>query len=193
MTLMQRLPADTNVGSIPVVQTRVRKLVNLTRVTKSPRVRVTVTRSALPELDFSSAKTGLSGVMNEVVREHRPQVVRRHGREAMLLASLDDLQRWLETFRLNLVVTLGDGDVAISAAPLDVLGVGESFDAALENLAEALRVYAAQFFERASFYSQTDRAAHYPYLLRFALAPPERHLDLLRCDIKAAEARASVE
>lgn len=148
--------------------------------------------TTLRELPFSRAKTGLSTVMDEVVHEHRPQLVsRHHGREAMLLVRPDDARRWLETFRFTLSVTLDEDEVAISADPVGVVGIGDSVDAALGDLVVELRLYAQRFFERAQFYAQTQARRHEPWLLRFALTPSEQHRALLEADIEAAKASAA--
>jgi PHD/YefM family antitoxin component YafN of YafNO toxin-antitoxin module len=139
----------------------------------------------LPELKFSEAKTGLSAVMNEVVREGKPQVVQRN-KEAMVLVRPSDLSRWLETFRLTFRVTLDEGEVAITADPVGVLGLGESLDAALDDLVVELTAYAQRFFERPNFYLETDAARHYPWLLRFALTHPDHQRELLVADIEAS-------
>jgi hypothetical protein len=147
--------------------------------------------SVLQERKFSEAKTGLSEVMDEVVREHRPQVVSRHQREHMLLVRSEDARRWLDTFRLDLGVTLDPGQVSIQAAPLGLIGVGESFDAALDQLAVEIRRYAVRFFDRIEFYRHTSAIRHEPYLLRFALAPVDEHRGLLEADIAAAAPQGS--
>jgi hypothetical protein len=63
---------------------------------------------------------------------------------------------------------------------LGVLGFGATADEALADLVIELRAYARDYFERASFYAATDRAEHAPWLLRFALTPPDQQLELLR-------------
>src|SRR5712692_7927598 len=136
---------------------------------------------ALPSLDFSRAKSTLSAVMTEVVHEHRPRVVSRHrGKERMLLVRADDLARFLGEFRFEAEVIADGGEVTIALSRLGVLGFGTTVDEALEDLLVELRAYARDYFERASFYAATDRAEHAPWLLRFALTPPDQQLHLLR-------------
>jgi Antitoxin of toxin-antitoxin, RelE / RelB, TA system len=141
----------------------------------------------LPERQFSEAKTGLSEVMDEVVHEHRPQlVVRGRRREQMLLVKSEDARRWLDTFRLVMDVTLDPGQVSVFASPLGLFGNGESFDAALEALVSEIQAYVVRYFGRMEFYAHTAAAKHEPYLLRFALTPREEHRALLDSDIAAA-------
>ena len=97
----------------------------------------------------------------------------------MLLVRSDDLSRWLDTFTFSFAVAPGEDDVAVVIEQVDVVGVGDTFDAALDDAVEELRVRAQSFFERTQFYLETDRAAHVPYLLRFALTPPEQQKALL--------------
>jgi PHD/YefM family antitoxin component YafN of YafNO toxin-antitoxin module len=146
--------------------------------------------SALPEVDFTSAKAGLSAVMDDVVHNHQPRVVQRHGREAMLLVRPDDLARWLDTFHLNIGLILSDGEVTAEARGLGVLGFGETVDEALDDLASELSAYAADFFARFGFYRETDRFSHAPMLLRFAATPPDKRLELIHQDIEAAAKKA---
>src|SRR4051794_1794498 len=109
-----------------------------------------MTATLLPEHQFSDAKSSLSEVMNEVVHDHRPQVVRRHtrGDEQMLLVRPDDARRWMDTFRLSLEVTLDPGQVAVTASPLGLIGVADSFDGALDALVDEIRAYVIRFVER---------------------------------------------
>jgi antitoxin of RelE/RelB toxin-antitoxin system len=144
--------------------------------------------TALPEVGFSSAKTDLSSVMDTVVHERHPTLVYRHKgkKEAMLLVRPDDLAKWLESFRVSLRVTLGEGDAAVEAGDLGVVGIGETFEAAMEDLVEELRLYTRRYFEQAGLYMHSDRARHYPQLLRFALTPAEQQLALLYADMEAS-------
>lgn len=150
--------------------------------------------TALPEVAFTAAKTGLSTIMDEVVHDHRPKLVQRKGREEMLLVRPDDLARWLDTFRFPLAVTLGEGDVAVEVEGFGVVGIGDTTEAAIDDLADELEAYARRFFERPHFYLETDRARHYPWLLRFALAARAGSgVELLHDDIKFAAAQSQRE
>ena len=134
----------------------------------------------LTSFDFSRAKSALSDLMTQVVHEHRPRVVSRHrGKERMLLVRTDDLAEYLSSFRFEPEVVDDKGEVTVALPRFGLLGFGKTRDDALADLLEELRAYARDFFERASFYAATDRAEHAPWLLRFALTPPERQLGLL--------------
>ena len=166
-------------------------LTNLTSLTSWAIVLVMTT--GLSEKTFSSAKSSLSSVMDEVVHQHRPHLVLRHGqKEQMLLVRPEDARRWLDTFRFSLTVTLDEGQVAVFADCVNTFGVGESFDDALDDLVVALRDYAHRFFvERPNFYAETKAAEHAPWLLRFALTPPDEQRALLDADLRASASAAS--
>jgi hypothetical protein len=150
---------------------------------------VVASTNPIPALDFSRAKSTLSEVMSEVFWEHRPRVISRHrGREEMLLVRPDDLVRYLAPFRLEPEVTIDAGETTVALPKLGLLGFGETLDDAMHDLVEELRAYASDFFARSSFYAATDRAEHAPWLLRFALTPPERQLELLYEDSRESVA-----
>lgn len=143
----------------------------------------------LASVDFSRAKSTLSDVMTKVVHEHSPRIVsRRRGKEEMVLVATGDLVRFLDSFRFDPRITIDAGEVTAKLAHLGLLGFGETSEEAMEDLVAELRVYTRDFFERASFYAETDRAGHAPWLLRFALTPPDRQLELLYEDSRAAAA-----
>jgi len=130
--------------------------------------------------DFSRAKAALSELMTEVVYEHRPRMIsRRRGKERMLLVRADDLAEYLSTFRFKVETTKERDEVTLALPALGLLGFGESVEEARADLLTEIRAYARDFFERSSFYAETDRAAHAPWLLRFAVTPPELQAELL--------------
>lgn len=149
---------------------------------------------ALPEIGFSEAKSGLSDVMTSVVHQHQPRLVQRHGgKESMLLVRPDDLVHWLSTFTFDLGVTLDEDDVTLEVRGLDVLGFGATFEEALEDAASELRLYAKRFFERTQFYRESDRAPHFPFLLRYALTPDDQQVALLQSDFEHSLGRERQE
>src|SRR4249919_3136459 len=136
--------------------------------------------AVLPSLDFSRAKGALSDVMTRVVHEHRPSVVSPHrGKERMLLVRTEDLAAYLSSFGFELDMLEDVGEVTATLPKLGLLGFGSTRDEAIDDLLVELRLYAADFFERASFYAATDRASHAPWLLRFALTPAAEQRGLL--------------
>ena len=109
----------------------------------------------------------------------------------MILVKPEDVRRWLDTFRLVLNVILDEGEVAISAEPIGIIGVGATFDAALDDLVEGVRAYATRFFDRVQFYVHTEAVRDEPWLLRFALTPPDEQRALLEGDIESSAPKAN--
>lgn len=134
----------------------------------------------LSTTDFSKAKTALSQLMTQVVYEHRPRMVlRRRGKERMLLVRAEDLAEYLQSFRFKIEKVEDEGEVTLALPALGLLGFGQTIDEARADLLTELRAYARDYFDRATFYAATDRAAHAPWLLRFAVTKPEHQLELL--------------
>lgn len=69
--------------------------------------------------------------------------------------------------------------MTIALPRLGLLGFGATHEEAVDDLLEELRLYARDYFERASLYAETSRAGHAPWLLRFALTPAEAQRELL--------------
>ena len=146
----------------------------------------------LPSVDLARAKSSLSELMTEVVHRHSPRIVSRHGgKEKMVLVGSGDLARFLDSFRIDPRVTFDGGEATAELSELELLGFGETLEEAMQDLLEELRAYTQDFFERASFYAETDRAGHAPWLLRFALTPPGGLLELLYEDSRKAVMPAS--
>jgi len=137
--------------------------------------------SAIPTKAFSQAKAELSALMDQVVREHRPAIIERR-REAMVALSLSDMRSLLETFGFEPRVTFGRKEVVASLDDLGLVGAGTDLGAAIDDLLEELRDYVTDFIRRYAFYVQTDRRAHAPWVLRFALTAPEEQRQLLLQD-----------
>jgi hypothetical protein len=130
--------------------------------------------TGIPAIDFSEAKSHLSDVMSQVVRDHQPRLVSRHrGKEAMLLLSADDVVEGLHQYRLEPDIVFSEGEATAQLSQFGLLGFGNTVDEALDDLLAELRTYSQRFFDRSSFYMQSDRREHWPWLLRFALTPPD--------------------
>ena len=98
----------------------------------------------------------------------------------MIALNADDEADRLRRYRFDPALTFSRGEVTAELAPFGLLGFGASVDEALDDLLAELRAYTQRFFERSGFYGQSDRRDHWPWLLRFALTPPdEQHLLLV--------------
>lgn len=131
---------------------------------------------------FTDAKRHLSDLMTGVVHEHRPVQVNRHGeKEQMFLLARRELEDLLGLTgqRFETRVLFDEGEVSVSLPAFSLIGAGETFDAAVEDLVELLRHYCAQYLERLDFYRQTDRRVLLPLVFVFALTPPGEQRELL--------------
>ncbi|OGN85651.1 MAG: hypothetical protein A2X23_12820 [Chloroflexi bacterium GWC2_73_18] len=134
----------------------------------------------VPVSDFSPAKARLSELMTAVFHGHQPQLVsRHHGKEQMLLVRPDDLVAMLADRVLRVEATYDAGEVTLAIPEMGLLGFGETFDEAADDLLEELRAYAVRFFEQPALFLASSRAGHAAAILRFALTPPELQRDLL--------------
>jgi hypothetical protein len=99
------------------------------------------------------------------------------------------LARALESFRFEPQVVYSEGEVTVALERFGILGFGATFDEALEDAVRELRVYAQEPFAQPMLYGATDRAAHRPWLLRFALTPPDQQAALLLEDSRPTALR----
>jgi len=135
-------------------------------------------RYEVPEISVADAKAKLPEVLEEA-RRHQPQLISRRGRDLVALLALDDAQQVLGSFRFQTEVHLAKGEVTVALPQFELIGIGESVDAAAEDALDKLREYAAHYLKRASFYRETNRRDLYPLVLRFVLTPREQQHELL--------------
>lgn len=166
----------------------------MTRLVYTQGTVATPEETVLPGVGFTEAKSALSELMTDVVHGHRPELIERHrGKEVAVLVAREDLLAMLCDFRFRPRVALGGEEATAVLEDFGLIGAGADFEAAMASLVRELRRYAHEFLvERPSFYMQTDRARHAPWLLRFALTPPDEHLDLLYEDSRAADSEESL-
>jgi Antitoxin of toxin-antitoxin, RelE / RelB, TA system len=136
--------------------------------------------ATLRSTPVTQAKAQFSALWRDVVSEHRPQLVDKFGgKEAMLLVRREDIVALLDSHLLAPEVSIDEGEFIASIPGMGVFGTGQTFDAAIDELAGELRVYVADFFDRFAFYMKTDRKEHAPALLRYAATPAEQQRELL--------------
>jgi hypothetical protein len=131
---------------------------------------------------FTDAKRHLSELMTEVVHDHRLVQVNRHaGREQMFLVARREFEDLLALAgqRFETRVIFDEGEVSVSLPAFSLIGAGETFDEAVDDLLALLRQYCAQYLERLEFYRQTDRHHLLGLVFLFALTPPDEQRELL--------------
>lgn len=134
------------------------------------------------EVDFTSAKAGLSGYTDKVVHDRRMVGVNRHGgKEQMLLLARQELKDLLEGLgpRFETRVIFDEDEVSVSLPDFSLIGSGKDFDAAVDDALALLRDYCRRHLERLDFYRQTDRRTLTPLVYLFALTPEDEQRELL--------------
>ena len=130
-------------------------------------------------VSFSEVKDNFSAFVSSVVREHLPQIIERsRGKEAALVLPLADVLPALSACHFDAKISVGDSVVA-TLPQFGLVARGDSIEGALEALAVELADYSEDFFRDFDFYRHTDRIAHLPWLLRFALTPTADRVALL--------------
>lgn len=128
----------------------------------------------LPTIDFSPAKAHLSDLMTDVFHRHRLTLVSRHrGKERMFLVSPEDLLSMLPSHPFQVEVTYDEASVALAVPELGVLGIGETVEAAADDLLIELRAYARRFFANPARYLAAGQGHRLGSLVAFALADDE--------------------
>jgi hypothetical protein len=134
---------------------------------------------AIETVPFAEAKGNFSGFMSKVVREHLPQIVERsRGQEGVLVLPLADMLPALAACHFDAKVSFGDSVVA-TLPKFGLVASGNSFENAIDALGDELGEYCEDFFSDLDYYRHTDRIAHLPWLLRFALTPAADRKSLL--------------
>lgn len=147
---------------------------------QNPAIVLCVGSSApIHTVSFSDVKDNFSAFVSSVVREHLPQIVERsRGKEAALVLPLADVRPALSACQFDTKIAVGDSIIA-TLPKFGLVARGDSIEAALEALAIELADYSEDFFEDFDFYRHTDRIAHLPWLLRFALTAADERVALL--------------
>ncbi len=148
-------------------------------------------KAAIRTVPFAEAKDNFSAFISSVVREHLPQIIERsRGREAALVLPLADVLPALAGCQFDAKVSVG-GSVIATLPQFGLVARGDSIEGAVDALAAELADYSEDFFSDFDFYRHTDRIAHLPWLLRFALTPPEDRIALLTEEREPAQAEVA--
>ena len=140
---------------------------------------------------FTDARSKLSLLFDQAVRDELPVAIERGGREHGLLVARDAVLRLLAQFELHVDVLPEDGGgFTLWARELDVGGTGPTLKEARDDLVSAVRSYARNYWQQFALYRHLpDMAAKEPYVLRLSLA--ETEAELLNVLFDAAHAAAS--
>lgn len=136
-------------------------------------------RAPIRTVSFSDVKDNFSAFVSSVVREHLPQIIERsRGKEAALVLPLADVLPALAACKFDAKLSVGESVIA-TLPQFGLVARADSVEGALEALAAELSDYCEDFFTDFDFYRHTERIAHLPWLLRFALTPAEDRVAVL--------------
>lgn len=113
----------------------------------------------------TSIRREFSAFIDSTVRD-KPQFFKRN-RDTILTLSEDQLHQLLANFRFPATLDRDeDGSFLAVADGFDMIGVGDSQDAAIRHLAEELMDYAQEYYDDFHLYANaTNRSHHFPYVL----------------------------
>jgi len=141
-------------------------------VDKPPRRRFTRKDAPPVPVETPIADFALPDALSEAVHEHRPQFVEHAGREHAALLGQEDLLRLLAPFEFSTRAARGeDGRWHIWLDDFAVYGLGDSFEAAVEDLLDEVREYIEDFFAHAREYLRSPKGPEvWPLVLKAAVA-----------------------
>lgn len=131
-------------------------------------------------VNFTTARN-LSPLFDEVVRQQRPVMIVRGGRESAVLISREALSRLLSSYQIH-IDTLPEDEhgVTLWARELSVAGTGPTSAAARADLVSSLNAHILDYWQHFDFYRHLpELAAQEPYVLRLSLSQGEDELDEL--------------
>lgn len=118
-------------------------------------------------LGFSDAKSHLSRLMTSVVHDYQPKAVRRR-QEEMFLVPREVMTAMIENFRFNPQVSVASGEFVVRLPELNLLGAGETFDEAVDELLDVASEFAEQYLSRLRYYAESEQLARFPWVARIA-------------------------
>jgi hypothetical protein len=130
--------------------------------------------SMIETLPFSDAKARLSALMTSVVHDYQPKAVHRHhGKEEMFLVPQEVMRAMVENVAFDPQVSIVPGEFVVRLPELNLIGGGETFDAALDDLVDVASAFAEQYFGRLRFFAESERLARLPWVAKIAFTPAD--------------------
>lgn len=135
--------------------------------------------SLIETLPFSDAKARLSSLMTSVVHDYQPKAVHRHhGKEEMFLVPHEVMLALVENVAFDPQVSVVPGEFVVRLPELNLIGGGETFDAALDDLVDVASAFAEQYFRRLRFYAESEHLARLPWVAKIAFTPADARRSL---------------
>lgn len=116
-------------------------------------------------MSATSVRRQFSEFIDGVVRD-KPQFFKRN-RDTILSLSEHQMQMLLENFRFHVTVEREeDHSFTVLPEDFDLIGVGNTKDEAIYDLAEQLMEYSQEYYDEFHLYANApNRAHHFPYIL----------------------------
>jgi len=136
----------------------------------------------LSEVQFTEARNQFSTLYDSVFNSFNPAIVKRKQTEQVAMLRVDLLKMILEDYDLNPeVIKEDDGSITLALDSLDIYVNNSTFDLAVNDLIEDVKIYAQDYLERSQlFFHAPNRKPHFPYVLRILLCDNDKQIrDLL--------------
>ena len=132
----------------------------------------------IDEISISAFRDNSSSVFTEVVRGHRPQVIRRGREDRGLLVGLDEAWEMLADRSFSPQVMRGEDGVSIWLPEFEVYGEGAGYAEAKAQLLEEVRVYVQEYLANADEYRRApNRRGHFPHIVKALIAEVRGELE----------------
>ena len=148
------------------------------------------TTTLIDTVPAALAKDTFGPLLSEVVHQHRPKVVEKHGRDPVLFLGQDEILMLLEDYKFHPKIAVSEGEFIIRLPEFGLIAGGATLDEAYDELVELSEVYAHDFVSRWLFFRETDRRDQMRWILRFAMTPPDHRRALF--SERTADASAAV-
>jgi hypothetical protein len=132
----------------------------------------------LDEVSISAFRENSGPVFTEVVRHHRPQVIRRGREDRGLLVGLDEVWAMLADRSFTPQVMRGEHGVSIWLPEFEVYGEGDTYADAKAGLLHEVRVYVQEYLANADEYRRApNRRGHFSHVVKALVAEARGELE----------------
>jgi antitoxin YefM len=135
----------------------------------------------LNEIQFTEARNQFSTLYDSVFNTFNPTIIKRKQTEEIALLRVDLLQMVLVKFTLHPeILPEKDGSVTLTLDQLELYVNNLTFEAALADLIQDLKIYAQDYIARPQLFLQSpNRKGHFPYILRVLLCDSDSEIGSL--------------
>lgn len=141
---------------------------------------------------FSDARAHLSALMTSVVHDYQPKAVHRHhGKEEMFLVPRELMVALVENVAFDPRVAVAPGEFVVRLPELNLIGGGETFDAALDDLVDVASAFAEQYLGRLRFYAESEHLARLPWVAKIAFTPADTRRALFEAEPDSQQPRVA--